>query len=57
MKLDLVQPFRIAAERFRDYADDLKDGLHRKVPSAALLIFLTSGRTPFNYPKKSTINL
>jgi hypothetical protein len=45
MKLDLVQPFRLAGERFRSYADDLKDGVHRKVPSAALLIFLTSGRT------------
>lgn len=36
------EPVRLAIERFREYGDDWRQGLHRKVFSAALLIFLTS---------------
>jgi hypothetical protein len=38
----LLSPFKEAGLRFRYYFDDWRDGWHRKVPSAALLIFLTS---------------
>jgi hypothetical protein len=36
------EPFRLAIKRFQSYGDDWKNGYHRKVASAALLIFLTS---------------
>ena len=39
---DLLAPFKVAGGRFRFYWEDWRNGLHRKVFSSALLIFLTS---------------